>query len=383
MIGGKRSYLLGGAFNDGKGQPGQVERGEPRLRAVSLPRHQRHQHRTDRVSCTTEYSVRAHSCADPAARYLTRDECQAIASGAIVLEGRCRRSVTITERRARQHALRGEPDLHRAATSSTTSSAVQAAFGKRVGDVDDQQARRRIAQGGRRSRRSASRSSRPRIRRSMPELGPQRTSRVDVTGATPRRSSTPRRARSAVKRIATPARNERARRRPASSRRDANVARRSRTTRASSRYRRDTTAPRLTTTVRTHDGTRLGLGRRDARRLDRKIDAASTGSRAAEKARTLGESGGDRAGSLHRGARADGGRAISCSSSPARFNARAADEGRSFFSKQGGGNKLGQKVVDERVTSDQRSDGSRRAGAPFAADGLAARQASFGSRTAS
>ena len=32
------------------------------------------------------------------------------------------------------------------------------------------------------------------------------------------------------------------------------------------------------------------------------------------------------------------------------LNARNADEGRSFFSKQGGGNKIGEKVLDERVT---------------------------------
>ena len=32
------------------------------------------------------------------------------------------------------------------------------------------------------------------------------------------------------------------------------------------------------------------------------------------------------------------------------LNARGADEGRSFFSKAGGGNKIGEKVVDERVT---------------------------------
>ncbi len=32
------------------------------------------------------------------------------------------------------------------------------------------------------------------------------------------------------------------------------------------------------------------------------------------------------------------------------MNARSADEGRSFFSKRGGGNKIGEKVVDERVT---------------------------------
>ena len=32
------------------------------------------------------------------------------------------------------------------------------------------------------------------------------------------------------------------------------------------------------------------------------------------------------------------------------LNARGADEGRSFFSKRGGGNKIGEKVVDERLT---------------------------------
>jgi predicted Zn-dependent protease len=32
------------------------------------------------------------------------------------------------------------------------------------------------------------------------------------------------------------------------------------------------------------------------------------------------------------------------------MNARSADEGRSFFTRQGGGNKIGMKVVDERVT---------------------------------
>ncbi len=32
------------------------------------------------------------------------------------------------------------------------------------------------------------------------------------------------------------------------------------------------------------------------------------------------------------------------------MNARAADEGRSFFAKRGGGNRIGEKIVDERVT---------------------------------
>ena len=36
MIGGKTSYKLGGSFFDGKGQPGQVNAREPRLRADPL-----------------------------------------------------------------------------------------------------------------------------------------------------------------------------------------------------------------------------------------------------------------------------------------------------------------------------------------------------------
>ncbi|MBV6520746.1 MAG: hypothetical protein MNPFHGCM_00864 [Gemmatimonadaceae bacterium] len=52
------------------------------------------------------------------------------------------------------------------------------------------------------------------------------------------------------------------------------------------------------------------------------------------------------------------------------MQARSADEGRSFFSKPGGGNKLGMKVVDERVTllSDP-ADGSTANGG-FDADGV-------------
>lgn len=55
-------------------------------------------------------------------------------------------------------------------------------------------------------------------------------------------------------------------------------------------------------------------------------------------------------------------------------SARAADEGRSFFSKPGGGNKIGTKVVDERVsiTSDPFAlDGPD---LPFFADGFPARR---------
>jgi predicted Zn-dependent protease len=52
------------------------------------------------------------------------------------------------------------------------------------------------------------------------------------------------------------------------------------------------------------------------------------------------------------------------------MNARNADEGRSFFSKQGGGNKLGEKFLDERITITSDPADPRTAGNPFGGDGL-------------
>ena len=52
------------------------------------------------------------------------------------------------------------------------------------------------------------------------------------------------------------------------------------------------------------------------------------------------------------------------------MNARNADEGRSFFSKQGGGNKLGEKFLDERITITSDPADPRTAGNPFTGEGL-------------
>ncbi|HEY0025378.1 MAG TPA: TldD/PmbA family protein [Longimicrobium sp.] len=52
------------------------------------------------------------------------------------------------------------------------------------------------------------------------------------------------------------------------------------------------------------------------------------------------------------------------------LNARTADEGRSFFSKQGGGNKLGEKFLDERVTIVSDPADPRIAANPFSGEGL-------------
>ena len=53
------------------------------------------------------------------------------------------------------------------------------------------------------------------------------------------------------------------------------------------------------------------------------------------------------------------------------MQARAADEGRSFFSKQGGGNKLGLKVVDERVTLLSDPDDNASTNGGYDGDGMA------------
>jgi predicted Zn-dependent protease len=52
------------------------------------------------------------------------------------------------------------------------------------------------------------------------------------------------------------------------------------------------------------------------------------------------------------------------------LNARAADEGRSFFSRPGGGNRLGERVVDPRVTLRSDPTDPRLASPPFGGDGL-------------
>lgn len=52
------------------------------------------------------------------------------------------------------------------------------------------------------------------------------------------------------------------------------------------------------------------------------------------------------------------------------MNARAADEGRSFFSKPGGGTKIGEKVVDERVTIFSDPQDPDLLGDPYNGEGL-------------
>src|SRR5687767_10418282 len=52
------------------------------------------------------------------------------------------------------------------------------------------------------------------------------------------------------------------------------------------------------------------------------------------------------------------------------MNARNADEGRSFFSKQGGGNKIGERFLDERVTIVSDPANTANPAPPFSGEGL-------------
>ncbi|HET9004988.1 MAG TPA: TldD/PmbA family protein [Gemmatimonadaceae bacterium] len=132
------------------------------------------------------------------------------------------------------------------------------------------------------------------------------------------------------------------------------------------------TAAALTTTVRTPDGT--GSGWAGASHHDwSRIDAASLGARAAEKARAS-----------RNPAAVEPGRYTVVFEPTAvgnlvqfiafALNARAADEGRSFFSRPGGANKLGTKVVDERVTILSDPFDPDVAGSPFTGEGLPTRR---------
>ncbi|MEO7999156.1 MAG: TldD/PmbA family protein [Gemmatimonadaceae bacterium] len=108
------------------------------------------------------------------------------------------------------------------------------------------------------------------------------------------------------------------------------------------------TAAALTTTVRTADGTGSGWAGASTNDWSR-IDPAALGARAVEKAKASTNA-----------VAVEPGRYTVILEPTAVGNmvgliqgslaARSADEGRSFFSKPGGGTKIGMKVVDERVT---------------------------------
>ncbi len=103
----------------------------------------------------------------------------------------------------------------------------------------------------------------------------------------------------------------------------------------------------FTVTMRSNDGTGSGWAARDLNDVS-KLNAAETSRIAIDKALMSRNAKGIEPGKytviLEASASADLVRLM------LNMNARTADEGRSFLSKKGGGTKLGEKLVDERVT---------------------------------
>jgi predicted Zn-dependent protease len=128
------------------------------------------------------------------------------------------------------------------------------------------------------------------------------------------------------------------------------------------------TSVNLSTTVRTPDGTGSGYFSRGARDWGQ-LDAAEVGRRAADKAIRSREPQALEPGLytvvLEPQAVADLLPMLMGS-----FNARSADEGRSPFSKAGGGTKVGERIADERVTLFSDPADPDLLAAPFDGEGL-------------
>ena len=136
-------------------------------------------------------------------------------------------------------------------------------------------------------------------------------------------------------------------------------------------YGRDTDVA-FTTTVRTPDGAGSGWAGSASNAFSR-IDPAALGARAVDKARrTVG------AVALEPGRYTvvleptAAGNLLQLMTGA--MNARNADEGRSFFAKSGGGTKLGEKVVDERVTIISDPFDPDTAANPFTGEGMPTRR---------
>ncbi|MGH7718854.1 MAG: TldD/PmbA family protein, partial [Gemmatimonadaceae bacterium] len=124
----------------------------------------------------------------------------------------------------------------------------------------------------------------------------------------------------------------------------------------------------LSTTVRTPDGTGSGYAAAAARNWT-EIDAAALGARASRKALASRNPQAIEPGqyTVVLEPQAVAGMIPLLAAS---FAARQADEGRSPFAKAGGGNKLGEKIADERVTIYTDPADSQVLGRPFDNEGL-------------
>ena len=261
--------------------------------------------------------------------------------------------VNIASGWTRQHALRRRRDHDVAAAPPTRSSPSRRTVGKRRASAHDQRARRREPASAPSISPSVSRSLRPDDPELMPELGPQQYATVNGYFDDDREPLR-RRARAAAKKSsdrrgrsgAGKAAGDIVRRRISRGERRRDGRReQQRPVRLSPHRRRAISATR-----RARRTPPAPAGRAAARATGALIDPASLG-------RVARAEGGGQSQSRRRSSRdctrwcSNRRRSrSSCRRSPARSTRAAHDEGRSTFSKPGGGTKLGEKIVDERVT---------------------------------
>ncbi|MGH7719656.1 MAG: TldD/PmbA family protein [Gemmatimonadaceae bacterium] len=277
-----------------------------------------------------------------APRYLAREEAESLARRALAFSTADEARVTIASG-SRGNTRFAANQISTAGDNYDTTVTVRSAFGKRIGFVTtnklDDAALRSAVESAQRVARLA-----PEDPEAMPELEPQQYSEAggwsEVTAALDPGSRA-----SAVRRITEPSLGAGL---VSTGYLEANAGSLAvANSKGLFAYARQTDAA-LTTTVRTADAG--GSGWAGAAHSDwSKIDPAALGARAVEKARLS---------------------ANPVAIEPGRYtvileptavgnlvqliafnlNARNADEGRSFFTRPGGGTKIGMKVVDERVT---------------------------------
>jgi len=296
------------------------------------------------------------------ARYLSREECEAIAKHALSFATADETRVLVNSTNISNTRFA----VNQISTGGDSFDAVVTViskFGKRSGSastnqLDDAGLRAAVDMSERVAKLS------PEDPEAMPELGPQ-TYQQGVNWSDATASLDPTTRADAVKRITEPAK---AANLVSTGFMEAITGAQSITNNKGLFAYNRSTASVLTTTVRTPDGTGSGWGGATHHDWSR-IDPSALGARATNKART----------SVHPVAIEPGRYTVVFEPTAVgnlvqfitrAFNARSADEGRSFFSLPGGKNKIGQKVVDERVTITSDPFDTDVASSPFSSDGL-------------
>ena len=344
MIGGKSSYWLGGSFNDGKGEPAQVELGEPRLPAVSIPQHHDSQHR---------------------AEVMTREEAKALCDRVLALSKGEQTRVNITSQWSGNT---------RFADASITTS----------GGVTDIEVTVTVTIGRKRASAKTNVIDEPGLRRTvelaaqlarlspddpelMPELGPQTYASVNAHIEDTANLNPVARAGAIQRAIAATGGKI-----FSAGFLEANaIAVAVATSSGLFAYHRTTDA-KLSMTARTPDGTGSGWASAGSRDWG-KVDPSNLGQVAARKALAS------------RNPQAIEPRPYTAVLEPqavndlvpllsSSLNARNADEGRSAFSKAGGGTRIGEKVCDQRITLVTDPADPQLLGMPFDVEGLPIRR---------